>query len=123
MARLPDVQVRSCRHGKGVFVTKDIRRGEVIAVVRDGSIESRSLTKYHTPIGDGKYWGPAPESSPCSWSNFLDNGGVACENVRLIKFDISVPQATLVAVKYIHAGEELLLNYKQIMEHLYDNTV
>ena len=119
-----DVEIRPCVHGRGVFATRDFKREEVISNITGGRIDDRRLTKFHTPIERSKdgqfarFWIMNIDIE--HWSNYLDNGGYERENVRFIKFDEDEPSAVLVATRDIASGEELMLNYKQIMEHLRD---
>lgn len=119
-----DVEMKSCTHGRGLFATRNFKRGEKIATITGGRIDDQWLSKFHTPIerDEGgrfaRFWVMNVDSK--HWSNYLDNGGYKGENVRFIRFNEVEPRAELVATRDIISGEELLLNYKQIMEHLRD---
>lgn len=120
-----DIEIRPCSHGHGVFARRNFKKGETISNITGGRIDDRWISKFHTPIDrdkDGqfrRFWVMNVDST--HWSNYLDNGGYEGENVRFIQFNEVEPSAVLVATRDIAAGEELLLNYKQVMEHLRDS--
>ena len=119
-----EVEIKSFIHGRGVLATRNFKRGEKIANITGGRVDDRWLSKFHTPIERNKdgqfarFW--LMNADDKHWSNYLDNGSPKGENVRFIRFNEIEPSAELLATRDIMSGEELLLNYKQIMEHLRD---
>jgi hypothetical protein len=109
--RSPKTRVlRSKTHGRGLFATKPIRRGEIVSV-RGGHILTRTMLRgrrlppgyWGYPIADGIVLGPLTKSETESVMMFLNHS--CAPNVGI------GGQIVFVAMRDIRAGEELTIDY------------
>lgn len=109
--RSAKTKVRTSKtHGRGLFATKPIRKGEIVSV-RGGHILTRQMVKkcrkpigyWGYPIADGLVLGPLTEAETESVMMFLNH---SCEpNVGI------QGQIIFVAMRNIRVGEELTIDY------------
>lgn len=103
----PNVEVRNCRLGQGVFARRAIRRRSTIGLVTGAFTDDPDAWgDYLIDVGDGYTLDPAPPF------RFLNH---SCEpNARLLIDDgPGTPAVTVhvVALRAIAPGEELLIDY------------
>ncbi|MDG6904330.1 MAG: SET domain-containing protein-lysine N-methyltransferase [Nitrososphaerota archaeon] len=112
------LEVRKCPHGRGVFLLRPFKKGEIIQSFNDITITTTpgsppwkrwALIIGRDREGEHLFWDEEPISSEHYWSNFLDHDNVP--NVRFL-IDVGNRKAELIAIRDITAGEELLINYK-----------
>jgi SET domain-containing protein len=106
------VEVRPCPHGRGLFASKDIAKGNVIREFRDIVLTSHPTStprgRYALQIGENEYWDGFPRGSPDYWSNFIDHSD---DPNAVFVFDDERTRAWLKAAKPIEKGKEIFLRY------------
>lgn len=108
MKTSPKIKVKkTVNRGKGVFATRDIKRGEIIlrrsgAVVCVGSIKDipKHIQDHWFPIGKKKYLLSNP---PAKYVNHSCNPNAGIKNIK-----------DLVAMRDIQKGEEITYDYSMV---------
>ena len=101
---------RSAIHGRGLFASRSIRKGEIVAIKGGHILDRRRLAKVrrriaasYIQIGDGFYIGAASRAEVRRNKLFINH---SCEpNLGF------AGQITFVALRAIHAGEELTYDW------------
>ncbi len=106
------VEVRPCRHGKGLFALRDLPSRFVIAEFEDVVFTSSPVSPpergHALRVGENEYWDESPPDSRWYWSNFIDHSGTPnC----LFNFDRLRHTARLMLSRAVRTGEELFLKY------------
>ncbi len=104
------IEVRSCPHGLGAFVTQSYSQDEIIALISGGKLTSKPKDWTHSlEMLRGVWWEAFSEDQEGFWSNFVDHSD--SPNCDFIDFDEKVPSAKIVALRDIAEGEELFMDY------------
>ena len=114
------IELKRCKHGRGVFAAKNFGAGGVIGVLRDAVIRSaRKAPMCSLKISRFRnvWLGHALEEGH-QWDCFLDHSDRPNAKLVIGSF-ASLKEVPLVAVSGIRKGQEILIDYRSYGDRLY----
>lgn len=112
---IPKVEVRRCRHGKGVFCTNKIYQDEIVAVfggyiltVEDVLVLPEKIKQFVMQVDEELFIGPK-KISELDDAEFINH---SCDPNLQVK-----GQITLIAKRDILEGEEVTFDYASVDRH------